>query len=539
MRKEDKERVLVEVTSRLLNEKVRLAKAGEMPLENLLNDALYHERKRLEREPPSSTKRADLAFWKEVQHALGRSSDDQLRELLRQVIQRYILEIMGNFNETFYRMTTKVVPMGLMGLLNGVSPRRVLGGRRAFPKVEDSIALTGHTKELLRMTELGTVLLTPTHSSHLDSIVVGWALYHLGLPPFLYGAGLNLFANPVVGFFMGNLGAYRVDRKKQHALYKDVLKEYATYSLEVGYHNLFFPGGTRARSGAVEQKLKLGLLGTGLDAYIHNLASKKERPNIYIVPCTVNFPLVLEAETLIDDYLKEAGKAQYIITDDEFSRPRRVAEFLKELIQLDSQITIDFARPLDPFGNLVDEEGHSLDSRGRIVDTSRYVLVGGTPAPDPDRDQQYTRELGMAVAKAFREHVVFASTHVVAFVVFRMLRDRNPELDLYRLLRTGGADDSIPMGDVVARVDSALTWLRAAMTRGELNLTAAVQQSDARDVLAEALRLFGTYHVHPALTRKGDRLFSEDMNLLFYYHNRLTGYGLEKGLGHLSPRRAA
>ena len=37
---------------------------------------------------------------------------------------------------------------------------------------------------------------------------------------------------------------------------------------------------------------------------------------IYIVPVTINYRLVLEAETLIADYLAEAGKHRYIITDD-------------------------------------------------------------------------------------------------------------------------------------------------------------------------------------------------------------------------------
>jgi glycerol-3-phosphate O-acyltransferase len=539
MRKQDKERVLIEVTSRTVNAVVRSARSGGLPLENLLNDALFNERKRLEKEAPSGTRRADLAFWKEVQHALLRSNEDQLRDLLRRVVQRYILEIMGNFNEQFYQLTTKLVPVGLMGLFNGLSPKKLLAGASEFPKVEDKILVRGATADLTSLAQKGTVILAPTHASHLDSIVVGWALYHLGLPPFLYGAGLNLFANPVVGFFMGNLGAYRVDRKKQHALYKDVLKEYATYTLEIGYHHLFFPGGTRSRSGAVEQKLKLGLLGTGLQAYIHNLIAQRAKPNVYVVPCTVNFPLVLEAETLIDDYLKEAGKAQYIITDDEFSRPRRVIEFMKEVTQLDAGISIEIAPPLDPFGNSVDAQGRSLDARGREIDISQYVKVGSGPAHDVDRDAQYTRELGDAVARAFRQHAVLWSTHVVAFATFRLFRARNPELDLYRLLRTGGSDDSLPLADLYVLVDRALEELRVRASKGLIRLATVVERASVTDVVADALRMFGTYHTHPALVRRGDRLFSEDMNLLYYYHNRLTGLGLDKLVDSEARRKAA
>ena len=42
---------------------------------------------------------------------------------------------------------------------------------------------------------------------------------------------------------------------------------------------------------------------------------------MFIVPATLSFQLVLEAETLIDDFLKEVGKSRYIITDDEFASP--------------------------------------------------------------------------------------------------------------------------------------------------------------------------------------------------------------------------
>jgi glycerol-3-phosphate O-acyltransferase len=540
MRKEDKERVLVEVTSRLVQEKVLAARRpGGMPVENLLNDTLYHERKRLEREPDSAARRADLEFWREVSQTLGRASEEQLRELLQRVIRRFVLEIMGNFNETFYKVTTRAIPVGIMGLFNALSPARLLRGRRGFPKVEDSVVIGGATDALRSVADKGTVVLVPTHSSHLDSILVGWALWHLGLPPFLYGAGLNLFTNPVMGVFMSNLGAYRVDRKKQNALYKDVLKGYATYSIELGYHNLFFPGGTRSRSGKVEQHLKLGLLGTGLEAYINNLIAGRPKPNVYVVPCTVNFPLVLEAETLIDDYLKEAGKARYIITDDEFSRPRRILEFAREAMTLDARIHMHICPPLDVFGNRVDDGGQSLDGRGRVIDTSRYVMVGGRPAPDAQRDQQYTRELGDAVAREFLAGTTALSTHLLAFAVYRMFQAKNDGLDLYRLLRTQAGIESVPLADVYVLLQRVVDRLRGMHAEGAIQLGPMLRDGSVSDIASDALRLFGTYHVHAAIARRGDRLFSEDMNLLYYYHNRLIGFGLETEVDDLAKRRAA
>ena len=72
-------------------------------------------------------------------------------------------------------------------------------------------------------------------------------------------------------------------------LYKRVLKEYATMTLELGYDNLFFPGGTRSRSGAIERYLKLGLAGVGVRSYVNNLRNGRASPNIYFVPVTLSF----------------------------------------------------------------------------------------------------------------------------------------------------------------------------------------------------------------------------------------------------------
>ena len=126
--------------------------------------------------------------------------------------------------------------------LNTISPRVLLSNFPHLPDVADRVISQGEIETLKSLQKLGTIILVPTHSSNLDSIVVGWSLYKIGLTPFTYGAGLNLFTNPFISYFMNNLGAYKVDRKKKASLYKETLKEYATATLEIGCNNLFFPG---------------------------------------------------------------------------------------------------------------------------------------------------------------------------------------------------------------------------------------------------------------------------------------------------------
>ncbi|MGM0577098.1 MAG: 1-acyl-sn-glycerol-3-phosphate acyltransferase [Myxococcota bacterium] len=533
MRNEIRDAVVTDVNSRVLGACLRQATApGGMPLDVLINDTLYHEKKRLEIHKGVRNWAADYAFWDTVKSRLGRANEDELRRLLDRIISRYTEEVLGNFNPAVYGLATKVLPRTLPVLLNAMSPRRMLD--RGIPSVDDTVVIKGRVDALRRVHELGTVILAPTHVSNLDSVVVGWALFAMGLPPFTYGAGLNLFTNPILSFFMRNLGAYRVDRTKTAPLYKDVLKEYATVTLEMGQSQLFFPGGTRSRSGAIEQHLKLGLMSCGLRAYINNLIRGRARPNIYIVPCTLNFQLVLEAETLIEDYLRLVGKSRYIITDDESFRPTEVARFLRNLMNLDSKMLLTVGDPLDVFGNRVDEEGESLDGRGRRIDISRYVLgEDGHPAHVPQRDRVYTQEAGEAVARSFREHNVALATNLVAYTLFRHLRTRHPRMDLYRLLRTSGDGTGVEMGILADRVRRVAVAAKKLADAGKLRVTDEVAEGNPASIIANALSHFGTFHRHPVMGRRGDRVFPEDMNLLYYYHNRLAGYGLAEmaGLG--------
>ena len=66
------------------------------------------------------------------------------------------------------------------------------------------------------------------------ALIMGLIIYKIGLPPVTYGAGLNLFSNPLLGFFLRHLGAYTVDRLKTAPIYRELLKEYTTLTLEFG-----------------------------------------------------------------------------------------------------------------------------------------------------------------------------------------------------------------------------------------------------------------------------------------------------------------
>ena len=525
MRAEHKDQVRSEVTARVVG---RLLESEER-LETVLTDTLYLERLRLEKGTRYPGEGKDAAFWSQAARQLQTGSHQTRTGLVKQVVERFVDEVMGHFDPRVYSMATRVLPTGLGMLLNSLNPRRVLKKKGEVSlNLQENVIVKGESEAARRLAHQGTLVVVPTHLSNLDSIVMGYTAFLMGLPPLTYGAGLNLFTNKLIGYFMSNLGAYRVDRRKKCGLYKEVLKEYATFSIELGYHNLFFPGGTRIRSGGVERKLKKGLLGTGLRAYVNNLHAGRRRPNVYYVPATISYGLVLEAKTLVEDHLKELGKSRYIITDDEFSRPRRIAQFMKELLELNSKIYITFGQPLDPFGNRVDFQGRSLDGRDRPVDITRYVCRNGEVVEDAQRDREYTSELTGSIVRAYETNNRLQATHLVGFTLFRLMRDAAPERDLYRTLRVGTGPVGLPIGQVTEALARVLREVRRRVDASELMLDPRLDGRNAEEVLGFALGYFRSYHQKNAVRRDAGRIHSDDAQLCYYYHNRMEGYGLER-----------
>ena len=198
--------------------------------------------------------------------------------------------------------------------------------------------------------------LSPTHFSNLDSILIGYAMDAFAGAAFLFlrGAGLNLYNTGYTAYFMNRLGAYRVDRRKKNPIYLETLKAMSNLSIQRGVNSLFFPGGTRSRSGALETQLKLGLLGTAVEAQRANL-QKGDKTKVFIVPLVLSYHFVLEAQYLIEQHLKRIGKERYIKSKDDFHSLRSLLKYAWKFFSESNEIILSFGQPLDVLGNHVDE----------------------------------------------------------------------------------------------------------------------------------------------------------------------------------------
>ena len=500
--------------------------------ESLLGEALYSEKVRLKRSRPGlftkKRHRLDRRLWNEIHAGLLKPSAEVSRnDLLHKVVRHYAEEIGGHFDPRIYHFATRAVPWGFNWLLNAASVRRFLPWGMT-ESLQSRLHILGEIPNLQKLSQQGTILMVPTHQSNIDSMLIGYVIYLMSMPPFSYGAGLNLYSNPIFSFFMSELGAYTVDRQKSNLIYKHALKNYSSGILQEGIHSIFFPGGGRSRSGAIESRLKLGLLGTGLEAQIANLRAGKEKPKVFVVPMVMSYDFVLEAASLIEDYLAESGKHRFIMTDDESFQPIKIISFFWRFFSSKSAITVRIGKPLDIFGNLVDEEGQGIGPNGTVIDPVRWLTTRGELKTDELRDHEYTRQLGVRIAERFhRENTVLCS-HLVAFAFFETLRAKYPEFDLFKLLRLTLEQRSLPLSDFMQSAEGYYQKVRSAADRGELYLSDELaSRPDGQWVKIGASQL-GLFHDASVVNIENNVVWTEDMTLLYYYRNRLSGYGFSR-----------
>src|SRR5665647_345477 len=188
-------------------------------LRDQLQKTLYLEHIRMRNEPWEVDPEDERDFWSGIKKKLLQSDPSQMdedaaaeqhQEMLQDIISRYANEIIGDFNPNMFWFARQILRRIFARLFNAH-----FGGFKGLfnpeEKLKDKLIIAGPVEKLRTLSTKGTVILVPTHFSNLDSVIIGFGMDYIGMPAFQYGAGLNLFNSTFFSFFMGKLGAYKLD----------------------------------------------------------------------------------------------------------------------------------------------------------------------------------------------------------------------------------------------------------------------------------------------------------------------------------------
>ena len=223
------------------------------------------------------------------------------------------------------------------------------------------------------------VLLIPTHRSYMDFLILSFILfaYHQKLP--FIASGEDFQKIPGVASFLRKSGAFFMKRKldpKTDPLYVAVFKAYfQQIILKHGLVEFFIEGG-RSRTGC-QLHPKFGLLAFAMELFFENKVD-----NLLIVPVSMSYERVLEAESFPRELLGE----------------RKTKESLSRLVSAVSSLGTKYGR------------AHVV--LGEPISVNEWIQ--GCPNSDTATT---VRKLGLHIGSCLESNLVIMSTHLVAAVL--------------------------------------------------------------------------------------------------------------------------
>jgi len=269
-------------------------------------------------------------------------------------------------------------------------------------------------------------------------------------------------------------------------------------------------------------------LGTTIEAQRSLLEQNKNR-KVFIVPIVLGYHFVLEAQFLIEEHLRREGRELYLKKNDQSYSFSKVAKFVWRLFTRKSDITLSFGKPMDVLGNFVDKDGQSIDRHGNILDIKDYFSTDGKVVENLQREREYTKMLADRVVERYHKDNIVMSSHIVAFAGFHLLKREHPNLDLYALLRLPPEDYSFKADSMHEILENLKTRLVELSDKGKVKLAPQILL-DVDELLKHGIQQLGSFHaMQPLMIDKNYNLIvSQNFKILYFYHNRLTGYGLDK-----------
>ncbi len=264
----------------------------------------------------------------------------------------------------------------------------------------------GHATTLEAVAEGNEIVYVPCHRSHMDYLLLGYAIYVQGyaVPHTAAGVNLNL---PIIGRFLRQGGAFFIRRSfRGNALYTVVLMKYLATIMARGHPIEYFIEGGRSRTGRLLQP-KTGMLAMTVRSFLQ----QPVRPVVF-VPVYFGYERLVEGRTYISELSGRPKEKESVLG---LLRSWRVLRerFGKVYVNLGEPIALDA---------LLDAH-HTAWRAERFEDDIRSPWVAGAVAALADT---IMRNINSAAA--------VTPINLIAVTLLGMPRQALPEADLVRQL---------------------------------------------------------------------------------------------------------
>lgn len=276
---------------------------------------------------------------------------------------------------------------------------------RLWNRLYDGVEL-GHTRTLEEVAEGNEIIYVPCHRSHMDYLLLGYAIYVQGyaVPHTAAGVNLNL---PVIGRFLRKGGGFFIRRSfRGSALYTVVLMKYLAAIMARGHPLEYFIEGGRSRTGRLLQP-KTGMLSMTVRSFLRDPA----RPVVFL-PVYFGYERLVEGRTYIGELSGRAKEKESVLG---LLRSWRV---LRERF---GKVYVNLGEPIALSG-ILDRYDRTWRAQ-RFEDDARTPWLGAA-----------VDALADSIMKNINAAAAVTPVNLIAMTLLAMPRQALPEADLVRQL---------------------------------------------------------------------------------------------------------
>jgi glycerol-3-phosphate O-acyltransferase len=201
--------------------------------------------------------------------------------------RRCVEEIAANYSHAFITFMSRLLP-------------------RLWTRLYDGVEF-GHEATLHEVMDGSEIVYVPCHRSHMDYLLLSYAIYKRGyaIPHIAAGANLNM---PLVGRFLRKGGAFFIRRSfRGSSLYTVVFMQYLAAIMARGHSIEYFIEGGRSRTGRLLAPMT-GMLSMTVRVHVRD----PKRPIVF-VPVYFGYERIFEGRTYIGELSGKAKEKESVL----------------------------------------------------------------------------------------------------------------------------------------------------------------------------------------------------------------------------------
>jgi glycerol-3-phosphate O-acyltransferase len=287
---------------------------------------------------------------------------------------------------------------------------------RLWNRLYDGVVF-GNVETLEQAADGNEIVYVPCHRSHMDYLLLSYAIFVHGyaIPHIAAGINLNL---PVVGRFLRKGGAFFIRRSfRGNAVYTVVFMKYLAAIMARGHSIEYFIEGGRSRTGRLLQP-KTGMLSMTVRSFLRDPV----RPIVFI-PVYFGYERIVEGNTYVGELSGKPKEKESVVG---------LLRVVRKLRERFGQVHVNLGEPIRLDAVL---DGFDPDWRSRLIDDDTRVPWVGNAVDQLASSIMRNINSAAAVTPINLLAVTLLATPRLALPKAELLR----QMDLYRELLRGFA----------------------------------------------------------------------------------------------------